>query len=94
MRDWTEKNAVHSRRRNRAYKLAKKYGITTEDYDRMFVQQNGRCLICGRDDEKLVVDHNHATGEVRGLLCDKCNRGLGHFNDDPKLLRLASEHVA
>ena len=46
------------------------------------------CVICGSQ-EKLVVDHNHRSGEVRGMLCNHCNRGLGHFRDDPVLLEFA-----
>jgi hypothetical protein len=46
------------------------------------------CVICG-ENEKLVVDHDHATGEVRGMLCSSCNLGLGKFKDDPELLEYA-----
>jgi hypothetical protein len=46
------------------------------------------CVICGSN-EKLVVDHDHKTGEIRGMLCNHCNRGLGHFRDDPELLEFA-----
>jgi hypothetical protein len=46
------------------------------------------CTICGERD-KLVVDHDHVTSEIRGMLCDRCNRGLGHFRDDPDLLEYA-----
>jgi hypothetical protein len=50
------------------------------------------CVICGNI-EKLVVDHDHKTGKVRGMLCNHCNRGLGHFRDDPTLLEFAAQYL-
>ena len=50
------------------------------------------CVICGAN-EKLVVDHDHKTGKIRGLLCNHCNRGLGHFRDDPMLLEFATQYL-
>jgi len=61
--------------------LKSRYGITTEQWQAMFDAQNGCCKICGRHQslfkKALHVDHNHDTGEVRGLLCSKCNAVLG-----------------
>jgi hypothetical protein len=51
-----------------------------------------QCVICGTE-EKLVVDHDHKTGEIRGMLCNHCNRGLGHFKDDPMLLEFAAQYL-
>lgn len=63
----------------------------------MYCQQGSKCKICGiHQDElikKLVVDHDHNTGIVRGLLCDKCNRGLGHFDDNINKLLNAIEYL-
>jgi hypothetical protein len=79
------------------YKLRKKYGITLDDYNILFNQQEGKCKICGTHqddlDKKLVVDHNHCTNQIRGLLCDKCNRGLGHFNDNINTLQNAIDYL-
>jgi hypothetical protein len=50
------------------------------------------CVICGSE-EPLVVDHDHHTGEVRGMLCNHCNRGLGHFRDNPTLLEFAAQYL-
>ena len=74
--------------RNRT--LKHRYGITSEDYNEMFAEQEGKCAICGRHqsefDEALHVDHDHETDDVRGLLCKGCNYGLGNFQDDVMLL--------
>ena len=50
------------------------------------------CTICGME-AKLVVDHDHITGKIRGMLCSHCNRGLGHFRDDPTLLEFAAQYL-
>ena len=74
--------------------LLKRYGLSLADYDRLLEQQAGGCAICGgvtmwRGEGRLSVDHDHETGEVRGLLCSPCNTGLGHFHDDAERLRRA-----
>lgn len=74
--------------------MKRKYGITVEEYDRMLYVQRGLCAICGSDSPGakwrfFAVDHDHATGEVRGLLCNSCNAGLGKFADDPGRLAAA-----
>lgn len=51
-----------------------------------------QCVICGASGP-LVVDHCHSTGQVRGMLCNHCNRGLGHFKDDPMLLEFAAQYL-
>jgi hypothetical protein len=51
------------------------------------------CIICGDSESRLVVDHDHKTGIIRGMLCNHCNRGIGHFRDDPVLMRFAATYV-
>lgn len=76
-----EKDPHHYRRK----KLLKKYGITQEQYEEMHSDQDGLCAICGKPEQRvlygktafLVVDHDHATGKVRSLLCHRCNTALG-----------------
>lgn len=74
--------------------LRRTYGRTPEEIDAMFAAQRGLCGIC---EQRLVrkphIDHDHATGLVRSLLCDTCNRGLGQFKDSPALLRVAADYI-
>lgn len=60
----------------------KRYNITIGEYHTRAARQCNRCAICGEFREMLHVDHNHTTGDVRGLLCPNCNKGLGFFKDD------------
>lgn len=89
--------------------LLEKYGMTPDDYDQMLRAQGGVCAICGKDGtayrctmkhggaecrcRRLHVDHDHSTGLVRALLCSHCNRGIGHFYDDPALMLKAAEYL-
>jgi len=80
--------------------LKKKYGMSLEDYVIQFTEQNGCCYICKEQHvlfdkavNQLVVDHNHNTGKVRKLLCNKCNQGLGLFQDNFDLLTKAAEYL-
>ena len=76
-------------------------GITALDYDRMFFEQEGRCWICRTEaathktspEKRLVVDHDHVDGTIRGLLCQKCNKALGLFNDDLAVLVQAVHYL-
>lgn len=72
-------------------KIAKKYGMTVNDYKERIKSQDSCCFICNKK-SKLVVDHNHITGEIRRLLCTNCNLGLGHFKDNPELLKNAANY--
>lgn len=73
------------------------YGIDTTQYGEMYLQQRGKCAICQRrpkGQDPLAVDHDHATGKVRGLLCRGCNTGLGCFEDDMASLGRAVAYLA
>lgn len=77
----------------RAYRaLKRKYGVTPEDVEGMRVAQGDRCMICQKK-RKLVVDHNHNTNKVRGLLCSKCNIAVGLLDDSVAALSRAVEYV-
>ncbi len=73
------------------------YKITEEQYQDMLLLQNNSCAICGAHTAggkgSWHVDHNHTTNKVRGLLCHKCNTGLGLFSDNPDLLTKAREYL-
>lgn len=83
-----------TRRASPGYKIArrsahllKRYGMTMEDFDNILHRQGGGCAICQRVRKQWHVDHNHATGEVRGILCLKCNVALGLIGDDIQTAR-------
>jgi hypothetical protein len=65
------------------------YAITEETYQAMVDNQGGRCAICDTAPLSLCIDHDHITKKIRGLLCSKCNSGIGFLNDDLKLLKRA-----
>lgn len=79
------------------WSIKKKYGLSESDYAVMYTAQGGRCAICKgqeRDGTKrLSVDHNHVTGKVRGLLCDRCNRCLGGAMDNPDRLEVMAAYL-
>lgn len=79
-----------------AYGMTAKYGITYHAFWGLFDLQEGKCRICWRkfDKEvKAVVDHCHQTGRIRGLLCNRCNTGLGFFLDSENLLVRAIQYL-
>ena len=80
MQEWRIKNperAAYNRKRH----LLKQYSLTPEEFTYMVMEQGGVCGICGLVPSALYVDHDHATGMIRGLLCQKCNSGIGFLGD-------------
>lgn len=89
-----KKNILIHKKRMKKYKLKQNYNLTIERYNSMLIYQKNVCLICGKKETKrngygiqpLSVDHNHRTGEVRGLLCNKCNSMIGFCDENPFIL--------
>lgn len=85
-----------TKEKNRFYHLLKTYGLTKATYDDLFDRQGGRCAICGWSDwsdQNPAVDHDHASGKVRGLLCTNCNTALGLIKDDPKIAQAMIDYL-
>lgn len=78
---WQEINRIRS------------YGIEPHEYEAMYVAQSGCCAICTRRLPTLSIDHDHTTGEVRGLLCPPCNSAIGFLREDPFAIQRALEYV-
>lgn len=96
---WYEQNKQRHKQSSFKAKLKKEYGITPQDYNALNKSQKGCCAICGctkadnSGGKRLAVDHNHETGKIRGLLCDRCNRGLGYFKDNVDFLKKAITYL-
>ncbi len=104
VKKYYKENPEKTNKNNAKKNLKRKYGITPEDKENMLKKQNYKCSICGKeiflfgeskkDMEKIAcVDHDHATGEVRGLLCNNCNKGLGNFKDNQEYLSNAISYL-
>jgi hypothetical protein len=90
---YREKQRVRSRRWQRRTRFREIYGISEAEYEAMFARQGGACAICKRTGLTLCVDHCHLTGEVRALLCIRCNSAIGFCSDDPALLQAAAAYL-
>ena len=100
---WHQRPEIKIRERRKW--LLQTYNLTPEQYNQMFQEQEGRCKICSKHQidlpRSLSVDHDHncCPGDkscgncIRGLICDRCNHGLGHFQDDPELLQKAINYL-
>lgn len=85
--------------RSQRMQYLKRYGISEDEYRQMWNSQEGACAICGKDLSLLDprhrhIDHEHSTGRVRGILCSRCNRGLGFFEDNPDSLATAARYLS
>lgn len=87
-----EANRKKNHGSTRNYHLRHRYGITVDDFDHMFAEQDGVCAIC-RAAPAAHVDHDHDTGRVRGLLCFNCNGALGQFRDRTELMLRAVAYL-
>lgn len=87
----------YDRQRMREYGLKKTYGITLEAYEELLKKQNFKCAICEINQEHFTrrfdVDHCHDSKKIRGLLCIRCNRGIGLLKDDVSVLKKAIEYI-
>ena len=94
MRKWHRENGYKRIGRTRQ----QRYGISPQEYDAMFSAQNSGCAICGcvapKSKQGWHVDHDHASGKVRAILCHNCNCGIGHAKESPEILRKMIEYLS
>ena len=96
VRAWRVRNRDRRNEQMREIHLRNKFGLTVDEYSRILQAQGGVCALCeGAPTPRisLHVDHDHGTGEIRGLLCVRCNNALGLFREDPDLLKRAARYV-
>ncbi len=94
--DWQKEYYAKDKRRARVAVARSTYGLTEEQLIALEDSHQGLCGICNRPcpaNNNLSIDHCHETGKVRGLLCRRCNSGLGMFDDSPEFLRLAALYL-
>ena len=89
---WKNLNPEKKKKRKKNATLKKRYGITLEQYNNLLEEQNKKCFLC-KNEKKLVLDHDHASGKIRKFLCDGCNKGLGFFKDDIDCLLAAVNYL-
>lgn len=103
-RRWEKKNPEKVAASRRRYEIKRKYGITWDQYVQLLEAQSHACAICLRPEGaahpvtgnvmSLAVDHDHVTGEVRGLLCRLCNVGISQLGESPETLRRAADYLS
>jgi hypothetical protein len=94
-REYAGRHPERFKRMMRKAHLKKMYGLSPDRYLLLYEAQDGECAICRRPEpkQKLCVDHNHETKSIRGLLCSRCNTGVGLFLENPRLLLLAAGYL-
>ena len=93
-REFYRLNPEAAKLKGRKSALKAKYGMTVEDYDALLKLQKGRCAMCKQKyGRTLHVDHDHRTNVVRGLLCQRCNMGIGLLQDSINLLQSAIDYL-
>ncbi len=94
---WRKQHPEIHNNTQRKSKLKTAYGLTIKQFDGMLQAQGRVCAICGTDTPggmgRFSVDHDHITGQIRGLLCVSCNMGLGAFGDNPDMLEMAKKYL-
>lgn len=97
-----EQRRNYTTEKGRAQWLKRKFGLTPEAYQELLASVDHKCQICGADEgaskrnrkwTALSIDHVHESDEIRGVLCDRCNPGIGMFKDDPELLEAAAAYL-
>lgn len=99
-RAYYELNRDKQRQAYRYHNVRRKYGLAKDAYDALVAACAGRCMVCRRTPQEannramsLDVDHDHASGRVRGLLCGPCNCAMGLANDDPARLEQMAQYL-
>jgi len=95
-KEYSKNQHIKNKNKRKNQKLVKAYGITLAQKMEMIENQNNKCAICNIDLNSIKsahVDHCHTTNKVRGILCTKCNPGIGYFQDNLKLLKSAIKYL-
>ena len=92
-KEWRKKNPDKVKGIWRRSNLKRKYGLSEKSFENLFEEQGNSCAICHTKEAIWCVDHCHTTGEIRGILCASCNKGLGMFKDDQTNLEEAISYL-